>query len=280
MTRRGQILFFVPALLVFLLFVLIPCTQTFLDSLFSHQGSPRQFVGTLFYRYALADPKFHQALGNNLVYLLWTLLFEVVAGLALALGLEKPTRPNHLLRIAFFSPAVLSMVVIGMVFGFLCKDGVGLLPGLLNESRALLTISVISGWASCGFFMVIFLAGLATVPVELLEAARLDGADAWQTFWRVKLPLLRKVIAVALLICFTGAFKAFDLFWVLLPNQDHTSIISTLLVNEVLKFDNKGYGSTLAVLLTLLVLGTVAALLAAGRRNKRGGKNPLPSPSR
>jgi ABC-type sugar transport system permease subunit len=195
--------------------------------------------------------------------MLWTLLFEVVVGLALAVGLEKSTRFNHFLRVAFFSPAVLSMVVVGLVFGFLFKDGVGVFPGLLNESRALVTISVISGWASAGFFMVIFLAGLANIPEEILEAARLDGAGAWQTFWRVKLPLLREVFYVALLICFTGAFKAFDLFWVLLPNQDHTSIVSTLLVKEVIKFDNKGYGSTLAVILTVLVLLTVAIIIGA-----------------
>ena len=111
--------------------------------------------------------------------------------------------------------------------------------------------------------MVIFLAGLANIPDEVLEAARLDGASAWQTFWRIKLPLLKEVVYVALLICFTGAFKAFDLFWVLLPNQDHTSIVSTLLVQEVIKFDNKGYGSTLAVILTVLVLLTVAVVISA-----------------
>jgi len=111
--------------------------------------------------------------------------------------------------------------------------------------------------------MVIFLAGLANIPEEILEAARLDGAGAWQSFWRIKLPLIREVIYVALLICFTGAFKAFDLFWVLLPNQDHTSIVSTLLVKEVIKFDNQGYGSTLAVILTVMVLLTVAAIMGA-----------------
>jgi ABC-type sugar transport system permease subunit len=263
MTRRGQILFFVPALVLFVVFVLVPSTQTLLDSFYSHEGSRRHFAGILYYRFAITDPKFHQSLGNNLGYMLWTLLFEVVVGLALAVGLEKSTRFNHFLRVAFFSPAVLSMVVVGLVFGFLFKDGVGVFPGLLNESRALVTISVISGWASAGFFMVIFLAGLANIPEEILEAARLDGAGAWQTFWRVKLPLLREVFYVALLICFTGAFKAFDLFWVLLPNQDHTSIVSTLLVKEVIKFDNKGYGSTLAVILTVLVLLTVAIIIGA-----------------
>jgi raffinose/stachyose/melibiose transport system permease protein len=124
--------------------------------------------------------------------------------------------------------------------------------------------------------MVIFLAGLATIPEEILEAARLDGAGSWRTFWRIKLPLLREVIYVALLICFTGAFKAFDLFWVLLPNQDHTSIVSTLLVKEVIKFDNPGYGSALAVLLTALVLLTVAALM--GVKNLWFGFNRRRSP--
>jgi len=275
-TRRGQILFFVPALALFLVFVLIPSTQTLIDSLYSRQGSGRDFVGALYYRYALTDPKFHQSLANNLLYMLWTLLFEVVLGLALAVGLEKATRFNHLLRVAFFSPAVLSMVVVGLVFGFLFKDGVGVLPGLLNERCALVTISVISGWASAGFFMVIFLAGLANVPEEVLEAARLDGAGAWQTFWSIKLPLLKEVIYVSLLICFTGAFKAFDLFWVLLPNQDHTSIVSTLLVKEVVKFDNQGYGSALAVILTGLVLFTVAAVMGAKSLWLRRERRPIP----
>ena len=263
MTRRGQILFFVPAFVLFFAFVLLPSTQTLIDSFYSHDATEPRFVGTLYYRYAVSDPRFHQSLDNNLIYLLWTLLFEVAVGLALAVGLERNSRFNHFLRVAFFSPAVLSMVVVGLVFGFMFKDGVGLLPGMLNESRALVTISAISGWASSGFFMVIFLAGLANIPDEVLEAARLDGASAWQTFWRIKLPLLKEVIYVALLICFTGAFKAFDLFWVLLPNQDHTSIVSTLLVKEVIKFDDKGYGSTLAVLLTVLVLLIVALIMGA-----------------
>src|SRR5207247_3136550 len=164
MTRCGQILFFVPAFLLFFVFVLFPSTQTLCDSFYSHDATHPHFVGTLYYRYAITDPRFYQALDNNLIYLLLTLLFEVALGLALAVGLEKNTRFNHVLRIAFFSPAVLSMVVVGLVFGFMFKDGAGLLPGMLNQSRALVTISTISGWASAGFFMVIFLAGLANIP--------------------------------------------------------------------------------------------------------------------
>lgn len=269
MSRRGQILFFVPALLLFVLFVLLPSTLTLIDSFYSHHGAEPEFVGGLHYRYAWTDARFHQSLSNNLVYMAWTLLFEVVVGLLLAVALEKENRLNSFLRVAFFSPAVLSMVVIGLVFGFLLKEGIGLLPGFLNESRALLTISVISGWAYCGFYMIIFMSGLTTIPAEVVEAARLDGASGWQLFWRIKLPLLREVIYVALVICFTGAFKAFDLFWVLLPNQDHTSIVATLLVKEVIRFDNKGYGSALAVLLTLSVILIMAVVLGLKRIRRR-----------
>lgn len=265
MTRRGQIWFFLPALLLFGLFMLLPATATLWESVHRYRGATPEFVGGIYYRYAATDPKFHQALVNNFIYLGWTLLFEVTVGLFLAVALERENKLNHFLRVVFFAPNVLSLVVVGLVFGFLFKDGVGVFPGMLQGPRALLTISVISGWTYCGFFMVIFLAGLSGVPREVIEAARLDGAGPWRTFWHVKLPLLREVIYVALLICFTGAFKAFDLFWVLAPNQDQTSIVSTLLVREVIHFDNKGYGSTLAVLLTLMVLLITAAILGARR---------------
>ena len=80
------------------------------------------------------------------------------------------------------------MVVIGLVFGFLFKEGVGLFPSLLIPSRALLVVSLVSGWAYAGFFMVIFLAALAAIPQDILDAAALDGANGWQTAWRVKVP--------------------------------------------------------------------------------------------
>lgn len=222
MTRRGPIAFFVPALGVFVLFFLLPATATLWESVHSFRGETPRFVGALYYRHALGDAAFQRALVNNLIYLGWTLCFEVAVGLFLAVALERENRLNRFLRVVFFAPNVLSLVVVGLVFGFLFKDEVGVFPGLLRSPRALLTISVISGWTYCGFYMVIFLAGLSQVPPEVLEAARLDGASPWQTFWRIKLPLLREVLYVALLICFTEAFKAFDLFWVLVSNQPET----------------------------------------------------------
>ncbi len=255
MSRRGQILFFAPAMLIFLVFVLLPTTQTCVDSVIAWRNGKPEWIGLDLYTLALTDPKFHNALHNNLIYFLWTLVFEVMVGMVLALGLERQTRWNQVLRVLFFAPSVLSMVVVGLVFGFLFKDGVGLLPGWLNEGNALLTVSLISGWASAGFFMVIFLGGLAGIPEDVLEAARLDGAGAWQTFLRIKLPLLREVVFVGVLVCFTGAFKAFDLFWVLFRNQEEGTIVATLLVREFFQFGHPAYGSTLSVILGVVVTG-------------------------
>lgn len=266
MSRRGQVVLFLPAFAIFLLFLIGPVVLTVFDSFFRHDPGGRHFVGGAFYRFALSDSSVHRALANNLGYLFWTFLFEVLAGLGLALGLEKPSRLNQILRVAFFSPSVLSLVVVGLIFGFVFKDGIGLFPGMLQEGRALLTVSLISGWAYCGFYMAIFLAALANIPDEVLEASKMDGAGRWATFWQIKLPLLRPVLLAALLICFTGAFKAFDLFWVIVPNQDATAILATVLVREVLQFDNRGYASALAVVLGLVVFGIVGAVALLRRR--------------
>src|SRR5436309_7014953 len=150
MTRRGQLLFFLPALLVFAVFVLLPSTQTLLDSFYQFHGKQRAFAGALYYRFALSDPKFHQSLANNVIYIGWTLLFEVIVGLALAVALERENRLNNFLRIAFFSPSVLSLVVNGPVFGFRFKVGVGVWPCMLDESRAVLTLTMKTGSPSCG----------------------------------------------------------------------------------------------------------------------------------
>ena len=99
MSRRGQILFFAPAILVFFVFVLIPSTRTLIDSFYAHQTSGQRFVGGLYYQFALSDAKFHQSLRNNLVYMAWTLLFEVVVGLALAVALQKQSRLKKLKKL-------------------------------------------------------------------------------------------------------------------------------------------------------------------------------------
>lgn len=272
MSPFARLLFLLPGLGLFLLFLLLPAAWTVVESLHrtADDGS-RQWVGLYYYESALEDPALRQALQNNLAYFLWTALTEVGLGLLLALALERPGR--EWLRVAFFSPIALSLVVAGLLSGFLFK-GVGPLAGALEPGRAVLTIALVSGWAYAGFYMVIFLAALAAIPRELEEAARLDGASGLQVVLHLKLPLLRRTIGIALLLCFAGAFRAFDLFWVMLGQQEHGRIVSTLLVQQLTQFDDRGYGSTLAVLLGLFVtcaLGLVELVRRLGGRGAAHG---------
>ena len=126
-----------------------------------------------------------------------------------------------------------------------------------DTSTALLAISVVSGWVFAGFYMMIFYAAFRQIPSEVLEAARMDGAGEWALFRRVKVPMIRNAIAVAVLLCVTGGFQGFDLFFVLTNGGPYgaTEIPTTYLVKTVFRNGDVGYGSAMAVVLTAIVLG-------------------------
>jgi raffinose/stachyose/melibiose transport system permease protein len=126
-----------------------------------------------------------------------------------------------------------------------------------DPQTALLAISVVSGWVYAGFYMVIFYAAFRQIDDEIVEAARLDGAGEWALFRRVKVPMIRGATGVAILLCVTGGFQGFDLFFVLTNGGPYgsTEIPTTLLVKTVFRNADVGYGSAMAVLLTGLVVG-------------------------
>ena len=125
-----------------------------------------------------------------------------------------------------------------------------------DTSTALLAISVVSGWVFAGFYMIIFYAAFRQIPSEVLEAARLDGAGEWALFRRIKVPMIRGATGVAVLLCVTGGFQGFDLFFVLTNGGPYgaTEIPTTLLVKTVFRNGEVGYGSAMAVLLTAVVV--------------------------
>jgi raffinose/stachyose/melibiose transport system permease protein len=136
-----------------------------------------------------------------------------------------------------------------------------------DPNTALLAISVVSGWIYAGFYMAIFYAALQRVPKSIIEAARLDGASEWDLFRRIKVPLVRGMTEVAVLLCITGAFQSFDLFFVMTKGgPDHaTEIITTYLVSTVFVDHEVGYGAALSVIMTVVVVG-MGLLYAKFRR--------------
>lgn len=277
----------VPALALYGLFVVAPLVAAVGISLTHWDGiTPARWAGAANYARALfGDPIFLRSFGNNALYVLITLVVEVAAGLAFAWALQARLPGAGLWRALFFSPMVLSMVVVGLLWSFVLNPDAGLLnsglralglgswarPWLGEEGTALVAISLVSGWRYAGFYMALFAAGLTRIPGEVLEAGRLDGAGEATLFRRVTLPLLAPVLGVAVLLCVTGGFQAFDLFFVMSDGQPYhsTEIPTTWLIKKAFNRQSLGYGSALAVLLAVFV-----ALLAAWSRRAAAREAP------
>lgn len=276
--RRTAYGFVLPALLLFGMFILIPTVGTFVLSLFEWSGGGEaHFVGLKNYRIAfISDAIFRRSLENNVIYMLATLVVEVGFGLLLALLLDLKRRGYGLFRVVIFTPMTLSLTVIGLMWYFILHPEFGIFARspLADERTALLTICVVSGWTYCGFYMVLFYAALQGIPRELYEAAKIDGAGEIRRILHIALPLLRETTLVSVLICVTGAFKAYDLFRVMAPEgvpHHSTEIVSTWLVRSAFSAEatQMGYGAALAAIMTLLVLGITLVYFVITRKAER-----------
>jgi len=260
-----------PALAVYLLFVVGPVAAAAALSLFDWDGiGPIRFVGLEQYGRALfRDPIFARSWLNNGIYVAITLVTEVGFGLLFAAALQARLPLPGFWRALFFSPMVLSMVVVGLLWSFVLNPEFGLLnqtlrrvglaawaqPWLGDDRTALAAISLVSGWRYAGFYMALYAAGLRRIPPEVLEAARLDGAGEVFLFRRITLPLLAPVTAVAVLLCVTGGFQAFDLFFVMTDGGPFhgTETPALWMIKKGFNRQSLGYGAALGVLLALTV---------------------------
>lgn len=269
-------LFALPAMIFFGFAVLVPLIATAGFSFLDWSGYGQMtFVGFQNYQDLVSDALFAKSFVNVLLYIAATLVLEVFVGLALA-GLITAQKGGSLwFRVALFAPVMLPMVVVAVLWSFVFNPDFGLINSVLQSAgldswtriwlgdpnTALWAICVVSGWVFSGFFMVIFYAALQQIPLELTEAARLDGANEWRIFWSVKVPSIRNALEVGALLCVTGGFQGFDLFFVLTNGGPFhaTEIPTTLLVRTVFRNADVGYGSAMAMVLTavIVLLGVV-----------------------
>lgn len=246
-------------------------------------GSP-SFAGFDNYIRAMKDSVFFSTFWHVAIYVLLTLVLEVFVGLLLAGWISTRTRSGFY-RVALFIPVMLPAVAVAVLWRSVYNADFGLINSGLGaigleswqrvwlgeQSTALLAISIVSGWVFAGFFMAIFLAAFHRLPQDVLESARLDGASEWRVFWSIKVPMIREVTTVAILLCVTGGIQAFDLFWVMTNGGPHnsTEVPTTYLVKVVFRDQEVGYGAALSVIITLVGLGIAGVLLLARRRRER-----------
>jgi multiple sugar transport system permease protein len=226
-----------------------------------------EFVGIENYVELVQDPLFRKVTVNTLMYLVLGVPLTMAAALAVAVGVNRANRFKGFLRVGFYLPVVTSIVAVSVVWKFLLRDNGGLVnevlgwigidgPAWLDSTRwALPSLVVMAVWRNFGTLMVIFLAGLQTIPRELIEAAEVDGASAWSRFRYITVPQLRPVLLFGAVITGIGYLQFFEEAFVMTKGGplDATRSV-TFYTYDQFGFGNYAYASAASYVLFLAIV--------------------------
>jgi raffinose/stachyose/melibiose transport system permease protein len=276
--RRDQLrflpwVFLAPALIIYSVVVVYPMLYSAYLSLFRWDGvAPKKiFVGFQNYITLLTHNEvFWIALKNNAIWLMAALLIPTSIGLGLALVLNSRFRGSHIFRSIFYFPAVLSLAVVGLIWTWIYHPDLGLANQLLDAlglkllkrnwlsdpQIAIYPVILAATWNAVGLPMLLFLAGLQTIPPELHEAAKVEGAGPLQRFWHVTFPLLRETTLIVLAITSINALKAYDIIYAMTNGgpANRTQLLSTWMYFLTYNYNEVGLGTAIAVVLFSLTL--------------------------
>jgi sn-glycerol 3-phosphate transport system permease protein len=225
------------------------------------------FIGWGNYVELFSDPYFIQVIKNTLVYILGTVPISIVLGFLFALLVNRKVRGIGFFRLAYFHPMVLPMVSAATIWLFLFTPDYGLFNTALrflgysgpenwtgNPSLALLSVIIVAIWKNSGYYMVFYLAGLQNLPDDVYEAAALDGANGWQTLWRITFPLLRRTTLFISTVAFIDSFRTVDHIFVLTSGGPSRS--STVLLFELWleRFEYQDIGASAAITVIFVVV--------------------------
>jgi ABC-type sugar transport system permease subunit len=272
-----------PFLVLFVVFLIYPLFSTVDLSLrkatiMTTNTAPFNDLGN--YTRILQDTRFAKALWNTLLYTVLYTIPAVAFGLGLAVLLNQKIRFQGFFRTAFFAPVVTSTVAVAIVWEFLYQPRFGLFNQILGAlglpqsgwltrpETAMLSIAIMSVWKSVGYNMVLYLAGLQSIPASFYEAANIDGASKWQSFRLITLPLLQRTTVFTVTLTVIGSFQVFTQIWVMTkggPLDSTRPIVQYIYDVAFGSQGNLGYASAMGVVLLLLVLIVTAIQLWLGR---------------
>ncbi|MBE1878567.1 sugar ABC transporter permease [Myceligenerans sp. TRM 65318] len=271
-------------LLVELFWVFWPAANSFSLSLTRWDGiGLAEPVGAQNFRDLATDPIFRTALWNNVVWMIGFGGLSVVGGLVLAVTLNKPGPLVGLYRSAIYLPMVVSLAVSGLFWRVMyAPDGpvnatLGLLgleslqrQWLADPAVALWAVLIAAVWRQVGYIMVLYLAGLKGTDPTLEEAAAVDGASAWQRFWRIVMPQLRGVNTVVFAVTVIDSLRTFDIVWAMTRGgpYNETQLLSTYMFQQAFTTGNLGYASAIAVVIFALAIGFIITYLARQARTE------------
>ena len=260
--RFSHLWFVLPGLLFFSAIMVGPGLFAFLVSLtnWSGLGTDYHFIGLGNYRDALVHWPLYRAALHNFEIFIAILIFQHTVGLFIAVQLNAKPRFMQFYRTVMFLPVIISLVSTGFIWTLMLSSNIGFINPVLHDLHlgflaknwlsdphwALPTVIVVTAWNSLGWSVVLYLAGLQNIPEELEQAAQIDGASAWQIFWRVTFPLLSPSFTSLTVLTFIGTFRAFDVVYVLTgpigsPNFS-TDVLGTLIYRNA--FGGSGFNNS------------------------------------
>ena len=272
-----------PACALFAVFVLWPVADSLWLSLHDWDGiKAEHFIGFGNYAELFSDPVFYTALLNNLWWLLAYMLAPAF-GLTLALFLNQQVFGIRLVKSLFFFPFVVSQVVVGLVFSWFLNPDFGLLNAILgafgvpgvnilgDERWATFGVILAGLWPQTAYCMILYLTGLTGVSPELVEAARLDGAQGWRMLVHVILPQLRPATFIAIVVSVVGALRSFDLISIMTAGGpfDSSQVLSYYMYQQTFTAFRYGYGAAIATVLFLIMDVWIAFFLVSMLRRER-----------
>jgi len=240
------------------------------------------FVGIQNYIDLFNDQYFLLVIKNTLSYILGTVPISIILALFFALMVNRKVRNVGLLRLAFFHPMVLPMVSAATIWLFFFTPNYGLFNSSLrflgysgaenwtgNPNLALLSVIIVAIWKNSGYYMIFYLAGIQNLPSDVYEAAALDGANSWQTLWKITFPLLRRTTVFITIIAFIDSFRTIDHVFVL--TSGGPSRASSLLLFELWlqRFENQDIGISAAItviFVIILLFFTITNFLTSERK--------------
>lgn len=258
-----------PNIVGFLMFMVIPMVATFVLSFMEYDmlTAPR-FVGLQNYKDMIADPITRQVTLNTIIYTVLTVPVGMILSLLLAVALDSIPTLKRFYRGSFFLPSITSMVVVSIVWQWIYNPEYGLMnfflswfgitpqKWLTSSSTALLSLAIVGIWKRLGYDMVIFLSGLQGISTNYYEAAQLDGANSFQRFWYITVPLLRPTTFFVFVMAIISSFQVFDQVQLMTqggPGRS-SSVLVHYLYQNAFQYFKMGYACALAYLLFAIVL--------------------------
>lgn len=289
--KKAYMMFLLPGLLFYVLSVFYPIEESLRLSFMSWNGiGNTKFVGLQNYANMLTDKIFWASFFNNIIYVVIVVLMQLLIGLLVAVLLTYLTRGVNIFRTLYYIPCIITTVAVSQLFrSIYSNEPVGLLnlffnavglenlslSWLANLKTVLVAVSAPEGWRFIGLYMVIFYSALISIDPELSEAAIVDGASKWVLLWKIKIPMIRPVWELALIMCITGALRGFDIPYLLTNGGpgNASELLSTYMYKKAFSSMQYGYGSSIAVFIVIesLLVVWVIKYVFAKRNTAKGG---------